>query len=125
MTNTKQQKWGLFAVALITLALALGAGKAWAQQPLDMQISQKVHKEIARFAYSRHMGSEDAVLIHLKRIGKETETAGAVYRLGYVEGLVNGLASANSKRLGGYQAAQKHAAKFLYSAEGCTVNEAL
>jgi hypothetical protein len=125
MTNTKQQRWSILAIVLVALSLGLGAVNAHASQPSDMQISQTGHKQIACFVYSRYIGNEEAINIHLRRIGRETETAGAVYRLGYVEGLINGLASANAKRLGGYQVAQVHAAKFMYKVEGCTINEAI
>ena len=126
-THTTWLKWigGTIAALSVVIGLSFNAA-VHAQQPSDMQLTQEVQKAVTCFVYARHMQEPAEVMqVYLYRIGKASESAGAVYRLGYVEGLVDGLASGNSKALGGFKPAQLHAAKYLYNLIGCTINESI
>jgi len=124
LTHKSWLKW--IGGTILTLSLIIGASFSSAvnAQPTDMRITQEVKKEVACFVYARHLGLATEVIgTHLQRIGKASETAGAVYRLGYVEGLIDGLGSANADRLGGFKAAKLHAAEYMYKLIQCDINE--
>ena len=126
LTHTSWLKWIGGTIAALSVAIALSFSSAANAQPTDMQITQVVKHEVACFVYARHIGlAQDVITTHLNRIGKASGTAGAVYRLGYVEGLIDGLGSANADRLGGFVAAKKHAADYMYKLIGCTINESI
>ena len=126
LTHKSWLKW--IGGTILTMSLIIGASFSSAvnAQPTDMRITQEVKKEVACFVYARHLGLATEVIgTHLQRIGKASETAGAVYHLGYTEGLLAGLAASNAEVLGSYKAAKIHAAEYLYNTIGCTINESI
>jgi len=125
-THKSWLKWIGGTIATLSVVIGGSFSSAVNAQPLDMQITQEVRKEVACFVYARHLGlATEVITTHLHRIGQASETAGAVYRLGYVEGLIDGLGSANADRLDGFKAAKLHAADYMYKLIGCTINESI
>lgn len=113
-------------ILICTAAITASFSAASNAQDFDAQISPQVDKAVTCFVYARDKGaSEEIQGVYLQRIGKASGTAGAVWRLGYVTGLVDGLASANAKQLGGFEAAKVHAADYMYKLIGCTINESI
>ena len=114
------------ALVSVSVVVAFSFSSASSAKPLDMEVTQVVRKEVACFVYARYLGlGREAVGNHLRRIGEATKSAGAVYRLGYVEGMIEGLGSANAEKLGGFKAAKLHAAKHMYKIIGCDSNESI
>ena len=111
----------------VAASVALVLSNVAVATPLaDKVISRVVHHEVACYAFAKYSNKGRAIVkIHLGRIKHASGTAGAVYRLGYVEGLINGMASANAQRLGGYIAAQTHAASYFYKVQGCNNGESI
>jgi hypothetical protein len=113
-------------IATLSIATALSFSVASQAAVVDMQITEAVRKSVQCFSYSRAMDLRHEVqVVYLKRIGEASGTAGAVYHLGYTEGLLAGLASSNAEVLGSYAAAKIHAAEYMYKLHGCTINESI
>ena len=121
---TKQMTvWARIGVAVLLIGSLAGFNVS---QASDMQVTQTVKQSVQCFSYARALDkSHEVQQVYLKRIGKASGTAGAVYHLGYTEGLLAGLASANAKVLGSYKAAKIHAAEYMYKLHGCTINESI
>ncbi len=129
MKHTTHKTWltriGV-AIAIITVAVSASFNAASHAQDFDLHITPYVDKAVTCFVYAVFMQQPEKVLsLYTKRIGKAQGTAGAVYRLGYVTGLVDGVASANAQRLGGYEVAKVQAAEYLYKLVGCTINDSI
>lgn len=129
MLHITHKSWiKLVGTALLVIATFVGVSisSIAVAAVVDMQITQEVKKSVQCFSYSRAMDLRQEVQrVYLRRIGEASGTAGAVYTLGYTEGLLAGLASSNAKVLGSYEAAKVHAAEYMYKLHGCTINESI
>ena len=123
MTNTKSQKF--FIVGVLFLALAIGASFSGAAQAStsDMQISATAKQSVQCFALARAQRlNVDILELYIKRIGKASGTAGAVFWLGYTEGTLDAYGYAHASKFPSAQAARLDAATQLYKLMGCTIN---
>ena len=122
----------LVGAALLFIATLVGvsiSSVANAAQPVDLSITHEVKKSVACFSFARAQNLGDEVLnTYLRRIGKASGTAGAVYQLGYNEGLLDAYGYANASKFEEFvsvKAARFDAAKALYKLVGCTINESI
>lgn len=125
-THKSWLKWIGGTLAVLSLAVSVSFSAATQAEVVDMQITEQVRKAVQCFSYARALDKSVEIQgVYIQRIGKANGTAGAVYHLGYTEGLLAGLASSNAQVLGSYAAAKLHAADYLYNFHGCTINESI
>lgn len=123
MTNTRQQKWSIVAIILVALAASVGGISAAQASTSDMQITAAVRQSVQCFSFARAHGlGKDVLGVYLKRVGKASGTAGAVYHLGYSEGMLDAYGYANASKFPSAGHARLDAAKQLYKLVGCTIN---
>ncbi len=118
----------LVGAALLVVATFIGVGISGAvqAQSVDLHTTAEVKKAVACFSFARAQDlSEDVLNVYLKRIGKASDTAGAVYHLGYTEGMLDAYGYANASKFKDAGFARLDAAKHLYTLVGCTINESI
>lgn len=102
----------ILVAAIMTLSVSTAVNAAPAR---GLDLTPEAHKAVACFAYARAQELPWRVQqVYLKRIGKAAGTAGAVYHLGYIEGII---AAHGTNRV--------VAAKHFYKLMGCTINESI
>lgn len=125
-THKSWLKWIGGTIVALSVATGISFSAATQAAVVDMEITEQVRKSVQCFSYARALDKSIEIQnVYLSRIGEANGTAGAVYHLGYTEGLLAGLASSNAQVLGSYAAAKLHAADYMYKFHGCTINESI
>ncbi len=125
-THKTWLKWIGTGIAALSLVLTLSFSSAASAKTLDLSVTAEVKKSVACFSFARAHGKSEEVLdTYLRRIGKASESAGAVYHLGYTEGMLDAYGYANASKFTGKEEARLDAAKNLYKLIGCTINESI
>lgn len=123
VTHKSCVKWVGVALLVIASFMAVSVSSTANAQTTDLHITSEVRNAVACFAFARAQNlGHDVLDVYLKRIGKASGSAGAVYYLGYSEGMVDAYGFANASKLGGVKPAKLHAAINMYKLMGCTLN---
>ena len=126
MTVTHKDLTNLVGAALLAVAAFIGVALSGVvqAQPVDLQITPEVKKSVACFSFARAQRLPTSTLdVFIKRIGKHSGDAGAVYWLGYSEGSLDAYGFSNSSKFGNsMELARIDAATNLYKLLGCTIN---
>ena len=126
LTHTSWLKWIGGTIAALSVAIALSFSTAAQANPVDLSVTAEFKKSVACFSFARAHGlRHETLTVYLKRIGKAQGTAGAVYHLGYTEGMLDAYGYANASKFSGSVEARIDAAKTLYKLIGCTINESI
>lgn len=121
---TKQMTvWARIGAVLLLIGALAGFNAAQATA-LDLNITAEVKKSVSCFSFARAQRLPSSTLdTFIKRIGKHSGDAGAVYWLGYSEGALDAYGFSNSSKFGGsMELARIDAATNLYKMLGCTIN---
>ena len=127
LTHTSWLKWIGGTIAALSVAIALSFSSAANAQTVDLSITAEVKKSVACFSFARAHGlRQETLAVYLKRVGKAQESAGAVYHLGYTEGMLDAYGYANASKFSNSNIeARIDAARSLYKLIGCTINESI
>lgn len=110
----------------VAMFVAVSISSIAQAQIVDLYVTAEVKQSVACFSFARAQGKGNEELnVYLSRIGKASESAGAVYHLGYNEGMLDAYGYANSSKFAGKVEARIDAAKQLYKLIGCTINESI
>lgn len=122
MTNTKQQRWSLVAIALLALATTLGAVNAHAELPQQYSKTEIVQAARCLVLAQEGGASDESVKVFTAIAKPYLRTYWVSYEVGYVIGVIDAYATLKDEMHGGYVNARYAVAQQLFKQNECKAN---